>query len=322
MELKKYPIAAYATKIAIFTIVLLVSNLSEVHAQNKATNKAPAKAPSQELSQAQKLLEEGQIDQVIALLEPYTKSNPKKAKAFFYLGTAYQESGQLAKAEENFAKAIEILSEHGADSPQLRINYGNVLQDQDKTEEAMTQYDKALQLNDTEPQAYFNKARCRLKKDDPVSASMALTELKKARELGINPKQLSYYMAMANYYLKNFQAALDNLAIYKSTLGPNAPQLQGVTNLENSICSHQKTYNDTAINYPPPEKRKYLLDHKLPYVIVSVTESPIKTVKLGSPDKHDPDGGQQDGDDDGLFEMPFNEFYAQVKDEASIYRMK
>jgi len=85
-----------------------------------------------------------------ALFQNVIEHYPDSHVAHNNLGNVYRRQEDITKAIEHFEKAIAI-----RDHPRTRSNYGAALRKQGKMEEALAQYDRALELDPESKNAHF-----------------------------------------------------------------------------------------------------------------------------------------------------------------------
>ena len=89
---------------------------------------------------------------VIEIAQLLIKMNPKVARVWNSLGSAYFQLDSIEKAAESYAKAIELDPEH----PEYQNNMGLAFSSTGKKEEAEACYRKALKINGKYAEAYRN----------------------------------------------------------------------------------------------------------------------------------------------------------------------
>lgn len=101
---------------------------------------------------ADDLLRNNRPGQAILILDPYCRSNPRNAQAWFLLGVAYHQSGKPEAALHSLECAISINPRH----LQARSAKGAVLFDLGRHREALQVYRKALHLAPLDAQLLVN----------------------------------------------------------------------------------------------------------------------------------------------------------------------
>ncbi len=110
---------------------------------------------SDDLSQAQSLLAEGQVDQAVDLLSRYAKRNPTNARACallaraLHLQSAPHESGRLAHAQALLRRAMVLDDNYG----EPHFFMAAILQDYQQPTEAMRHLRRGLHLDPNHPLA-------------------------------------------------------------------------------------------------------------------------------------------------------------------------
>ena len=85
-------------------------------------------------------ISEGNPSDAIKALEEATKLNPRNAAAWEKLAIAYYAKGAVDRAEKAFQKAIRLEPEKA----EIRNNYGLLLLNENRTQEAIEQFTIAL----------------------------------------------------------------------------------------------------------------------------------------------------------------------------------
>ncbi|TSC90611.1 MAG: TPR Domain containing protein [Parcubacteria group bacterium Gr01-1014_2] len=141
--------------------------------------------------------------------EDILKYSPSSVRIMTNLGNLYSEKGDLVKAEELFKRAIE--NPDGNLFAQPHYNLGNLYRDTERTDEAIKQYQKAIEVDSSFPFSYQNLAEIYVnKKRDLVSGIKTLEELKK-----IQPGNSRVYYNLGLIYLatENIDLAIKNLEV-------------------------------------------------------------------------------------------------------------
>jgi len=143
-----------AIRLRLGLTVLLVTLLLGGCGASQAT--APVETPSQEVSQmleeGRDLLERGETDAAITVLEQVVAADPSLAEAHFLLGNAFTRAGRLEGAEEAFRSALELR----ADDADALSNLGVVLYQMGKLPEAVKQFEKAARLMPDDAEIQYN----------------------------------------------------------------------------------------------------------------------------------------------------------------------
>ena len=95
-----------------------------------------------EYENAVRLLEQQQYEPGVSALVKVTEAAPNVTAAHIDLGIGYARSGELAKAEESFKRALQLNPKH----PIAHNELGMVYRRQGKFSEARASYEKALEL--------------------------------------------------------------------------------------------------------------------------------------------------------------------------------
>jgi tetratricopeptide (TPR) repeat protein len=209
---------------------------------------------------------------------------------------------QVASVSALYAKdAADEITEPINMKPEVtaRIYTGDKLLGEGKWPQALTEFDAAMTLDPKKIEPPIDCAAKLSSKGDPLLCYMALRYLKAASLLNAQDQRVILLKANVEQKLGNKKAALalfeqDRAIILadKTNKGDDAMLLE-------TMIKDLKRQIDTA--KPPPvkvEDRHYEMNN---VAAVYITTGAI--CKLAIYGGHDPDGGKQDGTDDGIIEF-------------------
>ncbi len=96
---------------------------------------------------------EGESTDSLPALEQAVQETPEDLEALGRLAVAYFQARSYAQAEETYKRMLAL-----EDSAEIHNNLGNVYRDWNKTEQAIEQYEKAMDIDATLAVAYGNLA--------------------------------------------------------------------------------------------------------------------------------------------------------------------
>lgn len=175
----------------------------------------------------------------IDILNSFLAQNPKDGEAFYLLGTAYFENEDLTNAQSAFNRGI-------ASQPKFGLNYaglGRVLQQSDNTEEAKKNFEKALELTQSNNVEVLTQvADGYLAIDTKESLADAEKLLIKAKTL--DSKNVFVYTSLGDLYLKR---KVDELALnnYRKAIELDKTFLRGYLRV-GQLYIKDKKYNEGA----------------------------------------------------------------------------
>jgi predicted Zn-dependent protease len=138
---------------------------------------AMAKAPERSrpyVYVAQALMDRGELDRAIPLLERATTLRPRTPLAFMNLGVAYAKGGRLADAERAFRAGIASTSSF---VPGAHLELGRVLVRAGRVEEACAAFRAEAAGHPRSREARTNLVVCSLSAGDPARAVALAEEL-------------------------------------------------------------------------------------------------------------------------------------------------
>lgn len=295
---------------------------STIHSSSGAVEKSKATVDTfSDLTKGISLCNEGKYPESLACLRQYVANFPKDPQGQFWLGTVYLDTDNFVPAESAFRKAITLFPAN-TDIPEVHVNLGNALLGLGKIDESIPEFDRAIRINPKEPRAHYNLARALLEKHNPVFASVALNELKTSEQLGLKLRRLPILKAQANIEMGLLPEAKEIFSSLLSTYPDDAAHGSDRKVLQSAIDSLDReiAVRNREVPPTPPEKRHYELKPGTRYVIIRVNEDK-HLITIANEDKQDPDGGKQDGRNDGIIEMPEANLSEQVKAKGEVYRL-
>jgi tetratricopeptide (TPR) repeat protein len=193
-------------------IILLLSSLflagcSSAPSANTETNATPALAASEftdanaALAEGTKLLDTGETDRAIEVLNRAVELNPDLADAYFQLGIAY------ALIEMRDAAVVEEQVETPTPVPGEKKTRVATTNSEKAFEKAVTAYKKQIDANGEDHLAYFNLGRAYNKLNEDEDAARALKQAVK-----LNPEDTEYQTELGSILVK--------LAQYREAISP------------------------------------------------------------------------------------------------------
>ncbi len=116
------------------------------------TPSAPPPSLAEALAQGRALLDVGDAERAIAVLELVVREGPPSAEALFLLGNAYTRANRLREAEQAYRSALDL----EPDNPDILSNLGYVLYQQQRPAEAVEQFAKAARLLPDDAEIRYN----------------------------------------------------------------------------------------------------------------------------------------------------------------------
>jgi len=124
---------------------------------------------------------DGELEQSIRVFDKAEKEYGEMIQIYLNRGVAYDQLGQVEKAEIDFTNCLKIDSTY---IPAL-LNRGLIYAHSNRNEKAMTDFNRAIGLKPNEPASYLNRA---VAYREANKIGLACSDLKKAESLGINEK--------------------------------------------------------------------------------------------------------------------------------------
>jgi tetratricopeptide (TPR) repeat protein len=109
--------------------------------------------------------------------EEELRLDPTNANAAYELGEIHRQSGEMEKAADLFARALE----HYPEFDEAQIGLGRVLVRLGKPEQALPHFQKAVSLNPGNEVAYYQLAQCHRALRNEAEQGKALAEFQRLR---------------------------------------------------------------------------------------------------------------------------------------------
>ncbi len=158
---------------------------------------------------ARQMISTGNPAFAVDSLDQAVKLRPRNLSVYFYRGLAYDESGDPSTAVKNYLESVDRAKTVGMDSAELRTNLGNSYMKLNFFDDAIVEYQKAIEIEPASGTAHMQLGRALLSKGDYPAA---LKSLRKCETLGINDPTVSYLKALCFAAMKQKQEALTELA--------------------------------------------------------------------------------------------------------------
>ena len=146
------------------------------------------------LKEGRKLIDQRRYEDAISRFKQYCLMRPQDSAGYFWSGITYDEMGNYSASEKSYRDALERADHEGMDSAEIRTNLGNSLLKQHKTDDAISEYKRANEVDPLYGLAKLNLSRAYIEKGDGASA---LTALDKCGDLHLKGLHIKYYKAKA-----------------------------------------------------------------------------------------------------------------------------
>jgi hypothetical protein len=269
------------------------------------------------IEKARELQKTGKSKEVIALLRPLNEKEAGDLDCLTILGTAFEESGNHADAQAVLLEAMQAANRQKSDNADLHFIACKSFIGSGKLSSAMEECLKVDKLAPNNAKQLLGLGEILVKSGDPVLSNFALRNFNRAESLGLKDYRIPAMQALAAYQMGKQKEGLGLLKKAIEGITPessHATFLQEMKRKANSIESNLRTRPAAPV---PAKDRKYEMSSGTTSVIAEKDEA-NGTITMGIMGGHDPDGGKQDGCDDGIIE--FN--WKNITQPSEIYRPK
>lgn len=268
------------------------------------TGRSGALRTKAENAQAYQYVETKNYPAAIAILEKQVERLPESIDARLSLASVFEMAGQLDRAEEQLLKCVDLEKKQKELHPELHLLFGTILLRSGNWPNALSEFDAAKAISPKDPAPFETAALQLINTRDPLLTYMGIKYINGAIELGSRDPKISLHKALGLSILGEKQEGLRLLRTCYAKLSRHGQKdRETETNLAGAI---QDLEHEIAARKPaavPPEKRRYDMSSGMAAVVIGVSRDG-KISKLAIFGGHDPDGGKQDGNDDGLIETP------------------
>jgi hypothetical protein len=284
----------------------------------KPVSESTRSARPEDLQEGMRLLDADQPADALALFRKYLLSAPKSPQALLLEATALSSLKKDAEAALAFKQAIIAFQENGKDSELAHAGLGTSLLSQNRTDDAIHQFQIADGLSPNNGVIEVLLARAYLTKQNPYYAQLALKKIEKAQSVKFSPEYLPLFKARALELVGRTDEAEKCLEDVMAHLGIGDEQKKSQLQ---SVIDHLKRAKEPRPGPVAPDRRHYNLSSSPLFVVVKIDQRE-KLVTIATADGKDPDRGHQDGENDGYFTMPQAEFDLQTRLKDGTYVLK
>jgi tetratricopeptide (TPR) repeat protein len=154
----------------------------------------PADSSWAQLEKGRQLIREKRPREALRDIEAFICEQPLEPEGYFWQAVAFDNLNETDHALNAYTKAIQQVLKAGMDSAELRMNTGNVLLKQGKTQAAIEQYKRAAVVDPGLGIVQLNLGRALVQTGDSEGA---LKCFQRCADLHFQPPQLAYYQAKA-----------------------------------------------------------------------------------------------------------------------------
>lgn len=286
--------------------VLICESWDDYYWLSKLGPKAQAAATPAEvtvaLKQAATLESKKDFAGIVALLKPLAAKYSTNFDCNLELATALVNSGSSKEAIPLLRSLIRQERQENRRSAKLHLMYAQALSDTGEVLFAFEEGAKARDLAPKDAELLTRYGEILVQSKNPVLCSSALKVFQSAKDAGSTDYRLPALTSVAEILMGREAKGLAHLRDSIRSIPLNNSSKEFVKGMENIADQVQR-----KIESKPPapvalKDRKYEMKPNVSCVIADRSEDgSIVTVKVA--DGHDPDGGAQDGTDDGIIEL-------------------
>lgn len=173
---------------------------------------------------AQAMHRRGRLQEAERLYQDILRIVPRHAAALHYAGLAAFQCGEKQRGLPLLAKSVDL----EPSDPEFQNNYGYVLSELGKDEEAIAHYQQAIKIRPGYAEAHFNCGNSLLRLKRNAEAIQAYRVA-----IDLNSKDASFFNNLANAYLME-GAPADAIACYESAIFLNPLHAEAYNNLGNA----------------------------------------------------------------------------------------
>ncbi|MBS9766125.1 MAG: tetratricopeptide repeat protein [Flavobacteriaceae bacterium] len=157
----------------------------------------------------------GDKQKALEIIQEGRKEFPKDYALLIDEANAYYHLGDKAKFKEKLEAAIQM----NPTEPTLYYNVGVMNMNQDKTEEAIKNFEKAIELKPDYADAYTNIGAAYVNKANPIIEEMNKNLSDFAKYDQLQAQQLDLYKKALPYYEKAYELDKNNISTIQTLLG-------------------------------------------------------------------------------------------------------
>jgi tetratricopeptide (TPR) repeat protein len=178
------------------------------------------------LKQGKQLLADRNYQAANQCLATYISHFPTDPSGYFWLGRVADDSGDSRKAINYYAKSLTLAKRLGMDSPELRVNLGNAVLKLNYLDEAIFDYQRAIEIDDKNMLAHVNLSKAFLLKGQ---YEKSLEQLSLCSQLGLVDNTLGLWRAIALKGLGRLDESKKEAQEYcENASGQDPPELKEI----------------------------------------------------------------------------------------------
>lgn len=289
--------------------------------RSKIGEKHPAAVQSPELrsalSKADEFGRQGNFVSVVAVLKPLSSTGQHDLQYLTALCTALQMVDDNKGAIDVFKQGTIVEKEQESRSGQLHLAAAKAWEALGKQSYAFEESNIASSFAPRDAHVAFEVGMLKLRTSNPLFAGSARKAFETAEVLGLKDYRIPALEAVATIQMGSLPKGLGALKQAIVQMPPAEASSSFAKQMKATADAVERRLRSRAVAPVAAKDRKYTLVGNTAAVIADRDEATgVVTMCLMS--GHDPDGGKQDGNDDGIIEF----LWEHVNKPDQIYRPK
>lgn len=259
----------------------------------------------------------GKFKDVIDLLKPMNNREPDDFDCLITLGEALEASGNHRDAQTILLNAERVASREGKDSANLHLILCKSLLATGAMTAAVDECRKAEKLAPDDAGLLMELGDALAQTGDPVLSNFAVIIFNKAEKLGLKNYRLAAMQALASYQMGQQKDGLRRLKESILSITADKTHEKFLQEMKNKAAEFSAKMQSRPKASVPAKERTYQMNSGTAAVVAESDET-TGIVTFGIMGGHDPDGGKQDGCDDGIIQVDWH----KITQPSEVYRPK